>query len=67
MIMMCILRLIAWGHLSHPLSLSPGTSAEILDDTVRERIAKGRLSSAQWKETVQAAHSLLLPTTATMM
>lgn len=45
----------------------PGTSAEILDDEVRDRIAPGRLSVAQWTEVIRAAHALGLPTTSTMM
>ena len=28
----------------------PGTSAEILDDSVREKFAKGRISAAEWVE-----------------
>jgi 7,8-didemethyl-8-hydroxy-5-deazariboflavin synthase CofH subunit len=45
----------------------PGTSAEILDDDVRARIAPGRLTSAQWVEVIATAHELGIPTTATMM
>ena len=44
-----------------------GTSAEILDDTVRNQIAKGRLNTVQWKEVVRAAHSVGIFTTSTMM
>lgn len=45
----------------------PGTSAEILDDSIRNKIAKGRLSSAEWINIITTAHSLGMPTTATMM
>jgi FO synthase subunit 2 len=45
----------------------PGTSAEILDDAVRERIAPGRISTAEWIEVIRAAHALAIPTTSTMM
>ena len=45
----------------------PGTSAEILDDEVREQISPGRISTAQWVEVVTTAHSLGIPTTATIM
>jgi 2-iminoacetate synthase ThiH len=45
----------------------PGTSAEILDDALRARIAKGRISSAEWREVVTEAHSAGLRTTSTMM
>jgi 7,8-didemethyl-8-hydroxy-5-deazariboflavin synthase CofH subunit len=45
----------------------PGTSAEILDDRIREQISPGRITTAQWIEVIRTAHELGLPTTATMM
>jgi FO synthase len=45
----------------------PGTSAEILDDTIRDRIAPGRIRTAEWLEVIRTAHRIGLPTTATMM
>ncbi len=45
----------------------PGTSAEILDDAVRARIAPGRLTTEQWIEVITTAHELGIRTTATMM
>ncbi|HEY8040272.1 MAG TPA: 5-amino-6-(D-ribitylamino)uracil--L-tyrosine 4-hydroxyphenyl transferase CofH [Polyangiaceae bacterium] len=45
----------------------PGTSAEILDDELRARIAPGRIRTVEWLEIVRTAHSIGLPTTATMM
>ncbi len=45
----------------------PGTSAEILDDDVRARLAPGRITSAEWLGVVRTAHELGLRTTATMM
>ena len=45
----------------------PGTSAEILDDEVRNRISPGRISTAQWIEVISSAHSLGIPTTSTIM
>ena len=45
----------------------PGTSAEILDDRVRERLAGGRISTAEWIEVITTAHRVGLPTTATIM
>ncbi len=45
----------------------PGTSAEILDDAVRRRIAPGRISTAEWLDVVTTAHRLGLPTTSTIM
>ncbi len=45
----------------------PGTSAEILDDNVRERLAPGRISTAEWVEVITSAHALGLRTTSTVM
>jgi 7,8-didemethyl-8-hydroxy-5-deazariboflavin synthase CofH subunit len=45
----------------------PGTSAEILDDAVRAKIAPGRISTAQWIEVITSAHRIGLPTTSTIM
>jgi len=45
----------------------PGTSAEILDDRVRARLAGGRISTAEWIDVITTAHRIGLPTTATIM
>ncbi len=45
----------------------PGTSAEVLDDAVRDKIAKGRISTAEWCDLIRTAHELGLPTTSTLM
>jgi len=45
----------------------PGTSAEILDDDVRRRLAAGRLSTEEWLEVIETAHAEGIPTTSTMM
>lgn len=45
----------------------PGTSAEILDDAVRRRLAAARLSSREWRDVIEAAHAEGIPTTSTMM
>jgi FO synthase subunit 2 len=45
----------------------PGTSAEILDDTVRARIAPGRITTSEWVDVIRSAHALGLPTTSTIM
>jgi FO synthase subunit 2 len=45
----------------------PGTSAEILDDEVRARIAPGRISTAEWIDVIRTAHQLGVPTTSTIM
>jgi len=49
------------------LDTLPGTSAEILDAEVRERLAAGRISVEQWVEVISTAHELGLRTTSTMM
>ena len=45
----------------------PGTSAEILEQEVRDRISPGRITAAQWIEVIETAHSLGIPTTSTIM
>ena len=45
----------------------PGTSAEVLDDAVRARIAPTRITTAEWIDVVKTAHSIGLPTTSTLM
>ena len=45
----------------------PGTSAEILDQDVRDLIAPGRIRVDQWIEVITTAHELGIPTTSTIM
>lgn len=45
----------------------PGTSAEILDQEIRDLISPGRISVNDWIEVVKTAHSLNIPTTSTIM
>jgi FO synthase subunit 2 len=45
----------------------PGTSAEILDDSVRRRLAGGRITTAEWSSVIRTAHELGVPTTSTVM
>jgi 7,8-didemethyl-8-hydroxy-5-deazariboflavin synthase CofH subunit len=45
----------------------PGTSAEILDDPVRDLISPGRISTHDWIQVIRTAHKLGIPTTATIM
>lgn len=45
----------------------PGTAAEILDDELRDRIAPGRIRTAQWIDVITTAHELGIPTTSTIM
>lgn len=49
------------------LGTLPGTSAEILDDELRDVIAKGRITTAQWIDVITTAHRLGIRTTSTMM
>jgi 7,8-didemethyl-8-hydroxy-5-deazariboflavin synthase CofH subunit len=49
------------------LGTLPGTSAEILDDEIRDAISRGRITTRQWIEVITTAHSLGLPTTSTIM
>ena len=45
----------------------PGTSAEVLDQGLRDRISPGRITVDQWKEVITTAHELGIPTTSTVM
>ncbi|TKR25022.1 7,8-didemethyl-8-hydroxy-5-deazariboflavin synthase subunit CofH [Natronomonas salsuginis] len=45
----------------------PGTAAEILVDEVREVICPGKIGADEWLEAMEAAASVSLPTTATIM
>jgi FO synthase subunit 2 len=49
------------------LGTLPGTSAEILDDGIREVISRGRITTRQWLEVITTAHALGIRTTATIM
>jgi FO synthase subunit 2 len=49
------------------LGTLPGTSAEILDQTIRDRIARGRITVDQWVEVITTAHALGIRTTSTIM
>jgi 7,8-didemethyl-8-hydroxy-5-deazariboflavin synthase CofH subunit len=45
----------------------PGTSAEILDQEIRDAISPGRITVKRWIEVITTAHSLGIPTTSTIM
>jgi FO synthase subunit 2 len=45
----------------------PGTSAEILDQTLRDVISPGRIPVETWVEVITTAHRLGIPTTSTVM
>jgi FO synthase subunit 2 len=49
------------------LDTLPGTSAEVLVQTVRDRIAPGRITRDQWIEVITSAHGLGIRTTSTVM
>jgi len=49
------------------LGTLPGTSAEILDDEIRDVISRGRITTRQWIEVITTAHSLGIKTTSTIM
>jgi FO synthase subunit 2 len=49
------------------LGTLPGTSAEILDQEIRDRIARGRITVDQWLEVITTAHALGIRTTSTIM
>ena len=45
----------------------PGTAAEILVDSVREKICPDKLRVKEWREVITAAHNLGIHTTSTML
>lgn len=45
----------------------PGGGAEIFDETIREQICKDKCTSDQWLEMHEAAHSVGMPSNATML
>jgi 7,8-didemethyl-8-hydroxy-5-deazariboflavin synthase CofH subunit len=49
------------------LGSMPGTSAEILDDRVRDIISPGRISTRDWITVIRTAHKVGIPTTSTIM
>src|SRR5262249_59324435 len=49
------------------LGTLPGTSAEILDQEIRDVIARGRITVDQWIEVITSAHAQGIRTTSTIM
>lgn len=45
----------------------PGTSAEVLVESVRRRISPGRITVEEWVSVITTAHELGIPTTSTLM
>jgi FO synthase subunit 2 len=51
----------------HGLGSLPGTAAEILDDTIREKICPRKVNTAEWTHIIKLSHQIGIPTTATIM
>jgi len=49
------------------LGSMPGTAAEILVDSVRQKICPEKLTTSEWCHVVSTAHTLGIPTTSTML
>ncbi len=45
----------------------PGTSAEILNQKLRDKISPGRISVGDWERVIKGAHKIGISTTSTMM
>ncbi len=45
----------------------PGTAAEILDQSLRDKISPGRISVSDWINVIKTAHKIGINTTSTMM
>lgn len=45
----------------------PGTAAEILDQTMRDKISPGRITVTKWVEVIKTAHKIGIPSTSTIM
>ena len=63
----CTVREYLQGLRAAGVGSLPGTSAEILDQELRDRISPGRIRADQWVEVISTAHELGIPTTATVM
>ena len=63
----CSIRQYLEGLKSAGVGSLPGTSAEILDQEMRDRISPGRIRVDQWTEVITTAHELGIPTTSTVM
>ena len=63
----CTIREYLQGLKAAGVGSLPGTSAEILDQELRDRISPGRIRVDQWTEVITTAHELGIPTTSTVM
>jgi FO synthase subunit 2 len=63
----CTIREYLQGLKEAGVGSLPGTSAEILDQELRDLISPGRIRVDQWVEVITTAHELGIPTTSTVM
>ena len=63
----CTIREYLEGLKAAGVGSLPGTSAEVLDQSLRDRISPGRINVEQWTEVITTAHELGIPTTSTVM
>jgi len=63
----CTIREYLIGLREAGVGTLPGTSAEVLDQEVRDLISPGRITKDQWVEVVTTAHELGIRTTSTIM
>jgi 7,8-didemethyl-8-hydroxy-5-deazariboflavin synthase CofH subunit len=63
----CSIREYLLGLKEAGVGTLPGTSAEILDQEVRDLISLGRITKDQWVEVVTTAHDIGVRTTSTIM
>jgi len=63
----CSIRQYLAGLKEAGVGTLPGTSAEVLDQEVRDLISPGRITKDQWVEVVTTAHELGIRTTSTIM
>ncbi len=63
----CTIREYLEGLKAAGVGSLPGTSAEILDQELRDVISPGRIRVDQWVEVITTAHELGIPTTSTIM
>ena len=62
----CTIREYLEGLKAAGVGSLPGTSAEVLDQELRDRISPGRITVDQWIEVITTAHELGIPTTSTV-
>ena len=63
----CTIREYLEGLKAAGVGSLPGTSAEVLDQELRDQISPGRINVKQWTEVITTAHELGIPTTSTVM